>query len=60
MILSDKILDKEEVLYTKSEIINSKKFADKRDILNAVLKNDEKVSLALAYQKIIEFEKREI
>lgn len=52
--------ESEDILFTKEQIINSNKFEDKKDVLNVILKENEKYSINEVLELIDEFLKEEV
>ena len=52
--------ESEDILFTKEQIINSDKFEDKKDVLNVILKENEKYSINEVLELIDEFLKEEV
>ncbi len=48
---------KEMATYTKAQVINSKAYKEKKDILNVLIKDGEKVSLDEVNKRVDEFMK---
>ncbi|MGO0914716.1 hypothetical protein [Clostridioides difficile] len=58
MIILSKILGKEEnYKFTKEQIVNSKKYVNRKDLLNAILKEDELYSFSEVEDRINKFMK---
>ncbi len=49
------ITEKSEALFTKEQLLRSERFRGKRDVLNAVLRDNEKYSVERAEQEIEKF-----
>ena len=50
----------DEVLYSKEQIISSKKYSNRKDILNVLLKDDEEYSFSRIDEIIEEFRNKEV
>jgi len=50
----------DEVLYSKEQIIVSKKYSNRKDILNVLLKDDEEYSFSRIDEIIEEFMNKEV
>ena len=50
----------DEILYSKEQIIASKKYSNRRDILNVLLKDDEEYSFSKIDEIIEEFMNKEV
>jgi len=50
----------DEVLYSKEQIIASKKYSNRKDILNVLLKDDEEYSFSKIDEIIEEFMNKEV
>ncbi|WP_336019586.1 hypothetical protein [Fusobacterium polymorphum] len=50
----------DEVLYSKEQIIASKKYSNRKDILNVLLKDDEEYSFSRIDEIIEEFMNKEV
>lgn len=50
----------DEVLYSKEQIISSKKYSNRKDILNVLLKDDEEYSFSKIDEIIEEFMNKEV
>jgi hypothetical protein len=50
----------DEVLYSKEQIITSKKYSNRKDILNVLLKDDEEYSFSRIDEIIEEFMNKEV
>jgi hypothetical protein len=50
----------DEILYSKEQIITSKKYSNRKDILNVLLKDDEEYSFSRIDEIIEEFMNKEV
>ncbi|EUB33230.1 MULTISPECIES: hypothetical protein [Fusobacterium] len=50
----------DEILYSKEQIIASKKYSNRKDILNVLLKDDEEYSFSKIDEIIEEFMNKEV
>ena len=50
----------DEILYSKEQIISSKKYSNRKDILNVLLKDDEEYSFSKIDEIIEEFMNKEV
>lgn len=50
----------DEILYSKEQIIKSKKYSNRKDILNVLLKDDEEYSFSRIDEIIEEFMNKEV
>lgn len=50
----------DEILYSKEQIITSKKYSNRKDILNVLLKDDEEYSFSRIDEIIEEFMHKEV
>jgi hypothetical protein len=50
----------DEILYSKEQIIASKKYSNRKDILNVLLKDDEEYSFSRIDEIIEEFMNKEV
>ena len=50
----------DEVLYSKEQIISSKKYSNRKDILNVLLKDDEEYSFSRIDEIIEKFMNKEV
>lgn len=50
----------DEILYSKEQIISSKKYSNRKDILNVLLKDDEEYSFSRIDEIIEEFMNKEV
>ena len=50
----------DEILYSKEQIIESKKYSNRKDILNVLLKDDEEYSFSRIDEIIEEFMNKEV
>nr|DAN38442.1 MAG TPA: hypothetical protein [Caudoviricetes sp.]DAR70304.1 MAG TPA: hypothetical protein [Caudoviricetes sp.] len=50
----------DEILYSKEQIITSKKYSNRKDILNVLLKDDEEYSFSKIDEIIEEFMNKEV
>ncbi|WP_335932257.1 hypothetical protein [Fusobacterium polymorphum] len=50
----------DEILYSKEQIITSKKYSNRKDILNVLLKEDEEYSFSRIDEIIEEFMNKEV
>lgn len=50
----------DEILYSKEQIISSKKYSNRKDILNVLLKDDEEYTFSRIDEIIEEFMNKEV
>lgn len=58
--MATKIKKDDEVLYSKEQIIASKKYSNRKDILNVLLKDDEEYSFSRIDEIIENFMNKEV
>ncbi|MEJ6457261.1 hypothetical protein LH399_11075 [Fusobacterium nucleatum] len=58
--MATKIKKDDEVLYSKEQIISSKKYSNRKDILNVLLKDDEEYSFSRIDEIIENFMNKEV
>lgn len=58
--MATKTKKEDEVLYSKEQIIASKKYSNRKDILNVLLKDDEEYSFSRIDEIIEEFMNKEV
>lgn len=52
--------EKKASLFSKEQLLSSKRFQDRRDILNAVLKPDKQYTVEAVEQEILKYMKRQV
>lgn len=55
--MAETIQNSDEAKFTKEQILNSKKYSEKRDLINALLENNKSYSLAEVDEMIEKFMK---
>ena len=58
--MATKIKKDDEILYSKEQIITSKKYSNRKDILNVLLKDDEEYSFSKIDEIIENFMNKEV
>lgn len=58
--MATKIKKDDEILYSKEQIIASKKYSNRKDILNVLLKDDEEYSFSRIDEIIENFMNKEV
>lgn len=56
----NKITAEKETAFTKQQIINSKKYLDRKDVLNVLLKDDKSYTIKEVNKLINDFMKKEV
>lgn len=56
----EKMAEEIEVLFSKEQILKSNRFKNKRDVLNALLKDDKRYKLSDVESKLKEFLNKEV
>ena len=56
----NKMIVEKETTFTKQQIINSKKYLDRKDVLNVLLKDDKSYTIKEVNKLINDFMKKEV